>query len=1694
MRLLKYLSLLLLLLQGLGAHAQFNPPSPPEPVGGLSYTLAAVASPANAGYCSPDTQKVKAGLAASVTAYSYSDYVFVEWRDEEGKTISTDRTYRMVMPERNVKITALYRYSPGNPGEPNTPQEYAILSTECVPANGGYISNGEQKRYAVGTTVQLTAQSYSDYVFTGWSVNGKEIENKDRTYPHKVTAGENKVTAHYRYSPGNPSEPIMAEVKYPLTIKCIPAEAGYINIGSSNKYVAGTKLNLYAYLNNNYVFDGWEDEDGAMLSIDRNYTFTMPARPTTLIARYRFSPTNPTEPNTPVNSRNILYGGREVALPGGAVMFTINLENIEQIKGINVDLHLPSGLTFDMENATPGSRASHHSLSMTPLEGEGNWRIQVRGEEPFAGANGPLIRIPVNVPQQATPETVFNVGLSHGVVYRLDGSQDAVGAADGQIKISPLPDVLPDSPDFIVKDVETDAVDVMPGDLVTIRWTVANIGNIPAEGGWSEALFLTSREGKRVMLGNAFYDGAGIADGQSVSRSATVAIPRLPGLSGKLNAGVTILPYLASDEPDRLQANNTGVGTGYPVNLGRQLVLTIPETLTEGEDTNIRGQLARSGNWTDSESFLIKVEPEDERLILPETVIIPREQSAAWFQITLRENDKADPVKTIVISAEGNDYPKVEASAKISDNRLPQLELNLTPDEVVEGGSVSLTASIPFPLSEDKIINLSTSLASRITIPATVTIPAGQKSVSVTVKTIDNEVVDGHLEVPIAASANGYNPVEVYLTVIDDDLPSLEMQLAPTEVSENAGAMAVRGVITRTDNLDKKVTLWLTTESKGQIFFPVDRIVLNAGQEKAEFSVGIYDNGKVDGDRNVDVTAAVYISSCSCTAAGGRSGAVSGTLHILDDDGPALTLASTQSVVAEGDNNGMTATVKRNTPTDKALEISLSCDTPGALNLPPTVIIPQGSEGTTFRFTAPLNEVTDDDRTVVLSASAEGYTPSTLWVMVTDRTLPDARISSIALSDKEVVAGNEIDVTLTLSNTGLLPLPAQTCVAVYADKEILKRLWLQEPLQPGAKQEFSRKISLPDKTGVVNVYAMANPDGAFKEMNSGDNTSEKIAVRIIAPYKAGVEIDRSLISAGESVTVKGHLAPTPAEATDVEIYVLNDGARTSVKATTAADGSFEAVYTPLSGQDGHFSVGACYPGEDLKEEMAAFDIAALRMPDNNYLTCRATAGVAHNIAVKLLNPCNVDLTNIKAVLKNAPEGIGLESSSISGLVAGETRSIQLALTGKSISTGSDWERFSIEINSAEGKLLDIPVYWYCYSARGILKSNVASIEAELPQDTSIEYPVTITNNGAGESGKIEVVLPEWMKCAGPTNLPSLKSGESTNIMLLMKPTEKMNLNYKVTGRLAVNCANGDGFTIPYSVMPVSDKTGEIEISACDEYTYNTSEAPKVAGAKVKIVNPGSGLTVAEGFTADNGIYTTELPAGYYRVDVSADKHESWSGCVFLNPGKTNKVAANISFNPITISYNVVPTEVEDEYEIETVAKFEVNLPMPVVRMIYPSRIDGDNMAVGEATIINVQIVNEGLMSAYNVHPVFEEDNPEWRFELLEHKEPFELGAQQTVTIPVKITRMDPQVEVNPKKTLLRQTSNRGSQIQSPVHLQTDYAHSVYDIYRGCMTHMNLMYEIMCGEPMSKNVYAGNMAMKFCATAAILGGIIDQFPS
>lgn len=1661
-------AILTALLAVLGLRADYNPTNPPEP-GGVAVT--AWVTPSGAGSVSPSRTVVQPGTAVRLQASAYANYRFVEWLDAEGNRVSTSSTYNYVAEEKDASFTARFEYSPGNPAEPTTPVAKGRVSYMVRPSGAGSVSGAGT--YDAGTKVNLRAYANSNFVFENWTLDG-EVIGTGSSLTYTVREGENLIVANYRYDPASPSEPSTPAKQHRLYLKAAPAgSCTFNNIVSGTKYAEGAGVSLTAYPANGFVFRNWTDKEGNVLSANRSVTVNMGSEDMTLTANCEYSPANPSEPSSPQPSRNIIYGGRELVMPGADFVYNVLLENADKVTGINIDVAMPEGAVLDMDKATLSARAGAHTLQSEQVD-NATWRFMVRGTEPMNGANGAVIWIPGHLDASAEVDTTIPVHIAKGVVYKADGTQTPVDVIDGSVKVMAIPETLPDSPDFVVSDINVTGGEVKPGDPVDISWRVENRGNIAATGGWSETLYLSDSEGRRSTLGTLHYETDNLEPGAGVSRNATMTVGMLPGLSGPANVAISLTPNATSGEIEECQANNTTVGTGYPLTLAKELRLSLPAEVTEGKDRQLRGQLTRSGNWTAAETFGVTVENADARLTVPQSITIPAGQSAVYFEMTLADNDTADGDTEVSLTVSGNGYEAVTGTMAIADNELPQLELTAEPDEVREGELLMLTVTVPKAPAADLEVKLATDIGGRIGLPQTLTIKGGETSASVRVTALQNERVDGDAELLIVASATRYLSGEALLTVIDDDIPALDLTLTPAEVSEDAGAAAITGVITRSDNFDKKVTIEISDDSGGRLYYPTRRVEMGAGVKSIEFPIGVTDNNIVDGDLDVEVTAAVYIASCSCSVSVSSVGSVSRHVKIIDNDGPSLSIKSNMSVITEGDTEGATLTVSRNTLPGQALKVRLSSDADDALVYDHDVIIPADKTSVTVKVTAPANDVEDDSRTVVFSAEAEGYAKATWWAMISDSTLPDAKVGTPELSVTEGIPGTEVTAVVRVMNMGSLRLQEAVMVDLQLNGTSVATAYTTQPIAPAGSEDVTLTFNLPEKTGSYQLTATVNGNRNAKEHLYTNNSSMPVEVRVKAPYTAVVTVGKAIYSPGEEVTISGQLTGESISGADVEVYVVNNGARQTLTAHTDATGAFTSAYKPYSTQYGHFAVGACYPGEKLTAEQAGFDIYGISYDNSRPVVCHLTTGKPYEGKLKLTNPGTLPVNGVKVEVTEASDDVEVEVSIPGTIAPGSSVELPYKLTAKRGTTGQEWLEVKLRVTSAEAEVLPLTIYYYATTPAAALTASVDRIETNLSMEEPMEYPFAITNTGGQETGRITLALPDWMGAVTPASMPSLAPGEEATVVLKLIPNEKMNLNMAVTGTVGVNTEHGNGVTIPYKVIPVTNRTGQIKVVVCDQYTYYTEEKPNVAHAEVTLSNPTTGLPVLLTDTGEEGTCTVELQAGYYQLDVKAEKHEAFRDFVYVSPGELKTVNVDISYNPITISWDVEETEVEDEYKVETNVKYETNVPMPVVKVTLPKSIDGDNMAVGDATMITMNLTNIGLMRAYDVRLLIPDGMTEWKFEALDYTEPFELDAQQSVDVPIRITRI-------------------ADESQQQVRRRT-VAGNMMTNFNNCMTAAGNSYKGMCGKDMKDNVAAENMALKMCATSATmmaLGEVLEK---
>ncbi len=1353
---------------------------------------------------------------------------------------------------------------------------------------------------------------------------------------------------------------------------------------------------------------------------------------------------------------------------GKTISVPVYLNNTSEIAALQFDITLPAGsqVQYDSTTVAVNRRADHIISGQSRGSYTHRFMLYSPTNEVLRGNSGKLCDIVFKIWTGLEDEQSYDIKLSNVVMSDKQGRDVFTNSVDAKLTLTTYPD-------FEVSGLTVSKADITPGGEVTFAWVVKNIGETAATGGWKENFYLTGSNNTELFIGSNSFESTGMAPGASVNRSMTITLPDVLSIEGDVNLRVNIKGNSDSGERSEAEWNNTAT-TATGVTMTKTMQLMMPTVaIGENKGKNVRLQLTRSGSRSTEETFNLSCDKPD-RLSVPETVTISRNQSATAFYVNVVDNsiyNNEDSVVTITATADG--YTSATGQLIIEDNEYPDMQLTASKTELNEGDTFQLTVTLPKAAKTDTEIKFTAETPKRFNMPASVVIAKGQASASIDVEVIDNNTPELQLTTAFFATAEKYNKAEQLVIVNDNDMPELELILSPSQVSEGAGLSSVKARLLRKTHTDSDITIVLSDDGNNDIYYSQKRFTMKAGVTTAEFAIGAIDNAQKEGDRTVNITAGVWVSSCNCAATGTTLGASTTPLTILDDDGPTLTIQSSSSSLLEGKENATTLTITRNTGTSGITVVTISSDRDGDLTYNHTATIADGQTSVTVPVSVKKNDIANDERTVVFTVAADGYTQGTCWALITDQTMPDATVDAPALAQNNVPAAGAVDVTVTVNNIGNVDLPAQTKVNLYIGSDLLATLYTQEAIAAGSSADITQQLAMPNLAGSYQLKAIVNEDKSVKELVYLNNTSATTPLTLTAPFTATVTLDKNIYQSDEDIVIKGVATGSSIANKKVEIYLIHSNVRDTLMTTTDATGKFSATFNP-KGVAGHYGVGACYVGENLRNEQVGFDIYGMRRTDSGFLKAEPQVGVPHAMNISITNSGSLPLTNITMQIVSSDGNIDVAVQPIATLDGGKNASLPITLTGTAASSGDDWQLLKVRFTSKEGAAFDGTIYYYNRVATGKLRASITSINTTMVKGEQRDYSFDITNTGYGTTGKISLSLPEgsWITAVTGKEMGALASADTATIVLRFTPTADMQLNVPVRGSIGINCENGQGLSLPFSIEPVSDNMGVFVVDVCDEYTYYTDEAPHLKGAAVKITHPTTGQLVAEGTTGDDGLFMANLPEGWYTLSVSADKHDSYRGNVLVDPGRQTTKVVNLSYQAVTINWEVKETEVEDKYEIVTTATFETHVPAPVVVIRGPEKIDGDAMIPGESQLLYYTVTNEGLIMAKNCVFNGPESDSEFLFETLANTGPFDLAANQAMIIPVRVTKQAPAAGARADLTNAPRRAESSGNDNAFTH---------------CMKNLGVLYEILCGKDLKSNSAMLALAVRACV-AGVAGGV------
>ncbi len=1271
------------------------------------------------------------------------------------------------------------------------------------------------------------------------------------------------------------------------------------------------------------------------------------------------------------------------------------------------------------------------------LRTDGGVLLSNLGSRP-AGASAPLaagasvtLSQTVNLPATGLLPGAYRVGVTTDSGSQVTESNEGNNATlGGLIQLTPPP-----RPDLVVEDIVVPAT-VVPGVPFNITWSTRNVGTVVAAGPWSETVSLSADASIGGDLLQVTVNVPGpLAAGATLSQSASVLIP-VDGIAGSFRA--VVATDTAGQVVEESDANNASISAGA-LAVPSQLRLVVAPAQTTETGAPVSFTVTRNGSRTESLEVALSSGDTTE-LTVPASVVIPAGASSVSFAGTPVADGIVDGDVLVEVTASAGGFAPAAASVNVRNVDLPVLTLTVGSPQVGEGLTVSATvsrgAASPSPLT----VNVASSDPVQLIAPASVVIPAGQASVTFALIGAADTAIEPDSAYRVDVTAPGHVAGSAMVTVVDDDLPTLAISLTSSSVSEGAGAAATQGTVTRSFSSDRALTVRLASSDVTAATVPAT-VAIPAGQASVSFAVGAVNDDVVDGAQVANLTAVILLGGAP------TGGTATTSLTVTDDDGATLLLSFNRSTLAEGVSNGATGTLRRNTDPSVPLVVDLSADIGGELVLPATVAFEAGSATATFPVGTLDDGTPDGARRVTVTASRAGYTPGVAQLVVSDINLPDLLVSSVTLpptgeTDSYVTGSYRVE------NRGLRAAQAFTVRLflspdpTYDASDVLAFQYnFPAELPPGSFFEVSPPIRLPRETGRRYLIAVVDVNGVVTETDESNNTTVSAPIDVRPAYSATVSTDTDVAPAGTVIPMRGVarlVNGSPAPSVLVNVHVVVRGTRRVISALTDSAGEFRLNFTPLPGEAGQYDIAAAHPGVSEPPTQDVFVLLGFRVASPGSVTVIEGGSATGSVPVDNLSA--IDLNAVAVEVLNPPAGVAVTANLSGNVLPGDGRlTLGYAVTAPLGVVRGGTARLRVTTQEGPSAVVDLPIH--VEALRPQLAATPSALVSGMRRGTQLSVAFEVINQGGLATGPLRVLLPPipWLTSAS-TALPSLAPGEKTTISLLLTPPADLPLG-PYTGSLLVGSDNSQ-VTIPFTFRCLSDSIGSMQVEVTDEYTFYAEGAPRLTNAVIRLVDAFTGVAVLETNSGPTGLVLLPgIAENYYRLEISADQHSSYSQVHLVPAGGQTNVTAFLSRQAVRYTWKVEPTEIEDRTKIVIETVFETAVPLPVVT-IEPASYDLAQI-VGNEGQVNFKVSNHGLIAAKNASLQVPE-HPDWVFEPL-IKDFGDLPAKTSLVVPMTIRRATPAGGGSGLRRVASTAAGGGS----------------------CITAGFTIYELVCGDQTNK---------------------------
>ena len=564
---------------------------------------------------------------------------------------------------------------------------------------------------------------------------------------------------------------------------------------------------------------------------------------------------------------------------------------------------------------------------------------------------------------------------------------------------------------------------------------------------------------------------------------------------------------------------------------------------------------------------------------------------------------------------------------------------------------------------------------------------------------------------------------------------------------------------------------------------------------------------------------------------------------------------------------------------------------------------------------------------------------------------------------------------------------------------------------------FSSKISKEwdEKTGgkLIIYFHPTTENEKFNAQLIAYSNTEKDTLQVTGSisnyYNFTIKTNQKAYTSADTVIFSGSVLDMyekPIKDKDFEVYLIAQEVnyRRTFNVTTNDKGEFKLSFIPQYSETGYYTYGICPKGDEKDEEMGSFDIVGLQVIANSdWIT---TVGETLKGEIYIRNKSrNVTLTDLKIKEIKLSENCKVTFKSVDTLVGGKSAYIQYEVEASEAS--KEIEKCEFKVTSKEGASATFSVDFFAKSPEADLKSSVTKINTTMTKNATKTIAIPLYNNGSASTGEIQVSLPAeftWMNIMYGTTLPELAPGDSTIVYLTLSPDDDIELGNPYKGIIYFNSEKGEPLPISFDIEAVSTEMGSLSLEIMDEYYYASSEQPHLSNATVLLQKMYSSDTVAFEITDETGILSfNPILEGTYLLTVRADHHSEYKEYITIDANRNLEKTILLNYQAVTYTWDVVRTEVEDEYQIDLIVSFETNVPVPTVTLDLNRELPRlEDIQDDEEVKFSLIMTNHGLIAARDVEVNFPELDGYEMIPLFDKID--SLPAKYTQVIPVVLRK------------------------------------------------------------------------------------------